>query len=800
MDDGETLHQRRNWISQYQLENMNEVRTKIHQRSCNKKLSKVSSFAHESFSFVKRHGRRSVFAIVILALMALNLNQGPNLHQNIIKDNIINKSTQKHNSLRSLERHDSSTTTTYSHCKKTPFVTPPQATYSMPMTPEWYIGELPSHIALCQELIRRNEIATNAKSQEGGIRNSPFTKFTVHEPIQVCADWSKPHSVLMQIISSSVIAFVGQRFGLEYSHNCHQTLNAKYRDVLDFDVTTVQQIFPQLAMPINQNKLSIGEVAHELCTACIDQYNNNPGAIGAYDETHHCLAFPDRGTVRVDSVNEQITGRNNMPEMVEMQEVLDSNGYVVHTALESVLPLVRNRLWHETRDWLKNADVPTHDPQTGAVIYLDAGKSLPIPFYLYAQQIPQHTTRISILSGPDCAEGKMAISMSKLQPLQCLKHGLELRDYLQNALKDVGVEVTFDLVSSTATSFSRMIMTNTLICPPETLSCLFPILAKEKYKNAIVFESPESSTSNWFTYLGTSATNINIIRVTPDQLQDDRAQQYIEAKYADFSADAAAGAQPRGAFRLSPLINPFLEDGSSNTSNTDNEQSSTDMPIGNFKSNSDNFVTQSGPIGTSLSDIPDIPELNPTFETTYVPPNNIDSEERVQASETDVFKYRVSNGLDPKYSIVNDNGADIQQVYYEVVHDGNDSNEEKTNTKQTESDVLVPDEDAYKLVGEESKPEETSFSSFEESRISKGSAEETNLNIDYKTAFENTDGVETGNFFNDPDEAMGRSNTNEMLNYNGLTNGNHDDPTKETNANNDETDLDINYNSLFENW
>jgi len=427
-------------------------------------------------------------------------------------------------------------------CAKNPYINVKQAINLMP--PAVASGttiEQPSHITLCNELINRNKAAQLfASKQEKGEIPPVFTNFVVHESRHLCENWSTPHSALMEIISSSIIAYVGKRFGLKYQHKCHHSVGVK-EDSLPFDVTNIQQIFPEASMPIDEREIRLGEVAHNLCKACIEQYNHGQFR-NSLQETHHCLAFPrllnvHEGTVRVEKFDK--ANPNSMPQVMMQKDIIDGQGHIVRSALSSVLPLVKNRLYHASLDWSSRSHIPAHDPKSGAVIYLDGDLSLAVPFWHYQEHISPAVTHISILSGPSCAQGHLlsgGIAMQMKGGILCAKYAFELRDYLSNHFIDKGVEVSFEIVASTAAAYSRMILSHTLICPPNTVSCLFPALAKEQSKTAVILESPQLGTTfHWFTYFGNSAKNIKVIPLNPQQLKMDQEQAFIDSQYAGFS-------------------------------------------------------------------------------------------------------------------------------------------------------------------------------------------------------------------------------------------------------------------------
>ena len=434
--------------------------------------------------------------------------------------------------------------------KKTPYISPAQAAI-MPDTRTALQNSksVPSHITLCQELLKRNAESLNDATEEDKFH--PKSTFLVQEDPVVCIDWTKPHSNVMQLIASSIVAYVGERFGLQYQHNCYGSIDNQLYNSLDFDVTTIQEIIPQLPMPINTNVLAFSEIVHHLCKSCVDDFNQN--SFPVKESTHQCLLFPEidahNGYIREATSGDKEHG---IAEVEVKEELLDDQGHIVHTALESVLPLVRNRLQHAALDWSDKAHIPQYDPKSGVVITIDSNLSLPIPFWIYQQQIPLTATHISILARPDCVKGTLG---TVDQAISCVQYGMELRQYLQGHYKDE-VEVSFDLVSSTATSYSRMILSHTLVCPPGTISCLMPALAKQFSKETIFFESPEkTSTYHWFTLLGKKAGNVKIVTLSQQQMVIDNEQLQVESQYEGFSVNEVAGYIPVESASKPPTIN-----------------------------------------------------------------------------------------------------------------------------------------------------------------------------------------------------------------------------------------------------
>ncbi len=372
-------------------------------------------------SWVKFIKRRKVLILTIIMVSFALLHDVPT--QMKIRSN-------KHSRMSKMKR-----TLRHSNdqCAKSPYINVDQAVQLMPPSiPDGSVpNDVPSHVTLCQELINRNNAAkVYDEKQKNGEIPPVFTKLVVHESRDLCKDWARPHSALMEIISSSIIAYVGKRFGLKYEHRCHATIDPKsVSDSIPFDITDVQQIFPEATMPINERKIKLGDVVHTLCHACIEQYNN-----GGYDysiqKTHHCLAFPyiqnvHEGTIRAQQFDPN--DPNAMPQIVMQQDVLDGEGHLVRPALASVMPLVKKRLYHAALDWSNRSQIPAHDPKSGVVIFLDANLSLAVPFWLFQQHISTTATHISILSGPMCAQGHLLasdIAMQMKGGISCVKYAL----------------------------------------------------------------------------------------------------------------------------------------------------------------------------------------------------------------------------------------------------------------------------------------------------------------------------------------------------------------------------------------
>jgi len=438
------------------------------------------------------------------------------------------------------EQQRSLKTRNLSGCELDSYVTPKQASMLLSSLDNFDtdVYTEPSHIKLCKELVKRNKQVENVEAYSNPFVNKfkEHGSLMIHETQEDCNDWKRPHSRLMQIISSAIIAYVGKPFGLDYKHNCHPVSNRNF----DFDVTTAQQVLSQNDILLNENILSRGSVVYDLCQECIVQ-EKDPAFIEKrkkmkeqnIEDTHHCFLFPDHGDVHMGFVV-----KHEGEEATE--EILDPDDNVIHTGLEAVLPLIRNRLAHLSLDRSRKAYIPVGDPKHGTVIYIDATQSLPIPFHYFSGALPKEATHVSIMTSPTCVNSNLGDESDR----NCYTYGLGLQKYLENEFPGTGV--SFDLVSSTATLYSRMIQTHFLVCPPGTITCLFPALARERTKPTIIFESElRASTLHWFKYLALSKTSKGVsatrgIRISPlhnDNMESDEKQLTIEEQYQSMTRE-----------------------------------------------------------------------------------------------------------------------------------------------------------------------------------------------------------------------------------------------------------------------
>jgi len=91
-----------------------------------------------------------------------------------------------------------------------------------------------------------------------------------------------------------------------------------------------------------------------------------------------------------------------------------------------------------------------------------------------------------------------------------------------------------------------MIMSHTLVCLPGTITCFLPAIAKPNFQKSIILETPQQSADSfhWFTALGHSVDNIQVVTLNPNQLTVDEEQKGLDGQYHGFSINEIVGNQP----------------------------------------------------------------------------------------------------------------------------------------------------------------------------------------------------------------------------------------------------------------
>jgi hypothetical protein len=112
-------------------------------------------------------------------------------------------------------------------------------------------------------------------------------------------------------------------------------------------------------------------------------------------------------------------------------------------------------------------------------------------YEVYDRVIPSGVTSIQIFASSSCAVDYVGGNTD------CIQHGRKLKSYFVQSRPRTYVR--YDVVGSTAASFTRMIQSRILVCPPGTVMCLLPALGKKPGKKAYVAEDPsEEETYRWF--------------------------------------------------------------------------------------------------------------------------------------------------------------------------------------------------------------------------------------------------------------------------------------------------------------
>jgi len=358
------------------------------------------------------------------------------------------------------------------------------------------IVKAPSYVRLCEAYVDRlGRIDEDSMSNE--VMNPPIMEDEV-----VCRDWKAPHYSLLTMFSSSFIADVGHSLGLRYKHNCHQYLpktsnvnfnsdnfpqffgNPEY-----FDFTSIQSIIAEnlLQSPINFNMQEL----EQLCRGCIAEHQSSQGlkneGSSRSGTVHHCLLSPGGNTT-------QTLRDKPLP-------------------LSVATPSVINRLQHAAEDWLFRTDPIDFESASGVVVYIDESSSF-LHYTVYDRVIPSDATSVQILLSSSCAISYIQGSSD------CVEHGRRLKRHLiqTRTFSSIGTYVRIDVVASSAAAYARMITANVLVCPPGTVNCLLPALAKTgamsgvpvitedeeaKWGSAVVAEDKSRvMTSGWFQSLG----------------------------------------------------------------------------------------------------------------------------------------------------------------------------------------------------------------------------------------------------------------------------------------------------------
>lgn len=338
----------------------------------------------------------------------------------------------------------------------------------------------PSHVQLCKALLDRSGMVNgNAES---------LPTILVKEDPAVCVDWSAAHFSAQTIFGSSLIAAKGKDYGLRYSHNCHQFLTHTREGNTHYDYTTVQEVLPENLISANDAASVDLDLVKDLCSRCITE-NAEERPEGFDATTNHCLLFPGGATAE---------------DMVEKKHELP---------LASILSSFVDRMRHMSNDWIDATNAIKNEGDSGVIVSLDANSKF-MDFQYYNLAIPFTPTSIQIFASANCA----AASIKKKS--NCIEHGRALKAHFKQRFPTVYVR--YDIVASTATSFARMMNVKILTCPPKTINCILPALAKLAGKKAFIADDgSDPQTSHWFQKLIEKRKELGLFRVGFDPVSDE---------------------------------------------------------------------------------------------------------------------------------------------------------------------------------------------------------------------------------------------------------------------------------------
>ena len=379
---------------------------------------------------------------------------------------------------------------------KTPYILGRDVIHGMPEIVPSTRRSTPSHVQLCQAFLDQTKEERSTLSR----------KTIVQEDPDLCLDWAEPHASLMEMFASSLIAAFGKSVGLDlsYNHKCHLQLPETHASkTLHFDFSPAQVVLPEDLVSSNDAAKVDQDLLSDLCRECIHEYEApRSESSGVEQETHHCLLFPDSD--KAEAIVEK-SKSNLLP-------------------LAAILPSIVDRLRHLSWDWLHTTDPIELEDESGVIVYLDESSTY-LSYDSYDHIISEATankpTSIQILISANCALSQIN------QQSNCVEHGRRLkRHFLQTLTLTKGVYVRIDIVASTAASFSRMLHTKLLICPPGTVGCLLPALAKNPNTKVYIAEHPDRpSTRHWYDYLLEEHKKTRVVSATaPNEVLKEEAR------------------------------------------------------------------------------------------------------------------------------------------------------------------------------------------------------------------------------------------------------------------------------------
>jgi len=348
-----------------------------------------------------------------------------------------------------------------------------------------------SHILLCRALIDLDSENLDEISNT----------MIIEEDRRVCLDRNNPHSSLLQIFTSSLVAQAAKHLKIEYRHKCNprDTPRLSKSSAAASLYTSIQETLKsKLFSSVSVDKNTV----KQLCYGCIQ-------ALGDEKQGNTFLSGPECILHPIITSKDTQTNEDNLSMMSASTKML-----------ELILPHVTEILFESAEQWslttpdsmnmLRGTDEEKKtttmiDPQKveEAIIYLSCAREHnrkkdcdvhALPYYIYVKEIPSTVDEITILASTSCA----GFSSS------CSDYGRNMQKFLKEWYPRS--KVNFEVSQTTAMSYSRMIRTSHLVCVVSS-SCILPALVTEG--DATLIESPTH-----YPWLPSFLNNVYIDHVT----------------------------------------------------------------------------------------------------------------------------------------------------------------------------------------------------------------------------------------------------------------------------------------------
>ena len=186
-------------------------------------------------------------------------------------------------------------------------------------------------------------------------------------------------------------------------------------------------------------------------------------------------------------------------------------------ALQSVVPLLKNRLEQSAHSFKDIAHAPPNEGTTGCVIHV-CPKCTAITKTSWKKHIDAtgSCSSITVLTTPLCMTANMANGPRCMDYVNDVTKQI-MADYptIGNTGFDGGPGIDLKVACSSAAIHSRMVNSNKLFCAPDNPDCLLPALGKPPGKKAFLLESPTNKKPTEFFNLVGYGKDIAVIEV-PD--------------------------------------------------------------------------------------------------------------------------------------------------------------------------------------------------------------------------------------------------------------------------------------------